>query len=409
MTAEAFLSRHDQLPSQLDGESCLKALSHSAQLGLAGEGGLPMIPSYLESGTPIPREGSCYVMDAGGTNLRTALAKFENGYCVLENIRTIPMPGSQGEDLAAAGLYGRIAGELTRLGRQERLGCCFSYLVDIERSLDGKLREWCKEVRCPDAVGQYVGSSLRAFLPGCGSAAVLNDSTAALLGAKARLPKDDAPFVGLIMGTGVNICYPERRENIPKLDPDIRCRDMIISTEAGEFRGFTPGSFEREVIASTDDPESAQAEKQCSGAYLAAIIAAALNTAADENLLTRRPDDFDLAAVSGFLAQPGADFAGLTEKNDLAFAREVCGLAVHRSAKIGAVLTAEFVLRCAPARGKVRIVAEGSLFWKMHGFREIFCEELESLATPRGVRFTIERAEGACLEGAAVAAFARSL
>lgn len=409
MTAEAFLARHNQLPSQLDSESCLKDLSRSARLGLAGEGELPMVPSYLTSDIQLPESGSCYVMDAGGTNLRTALARFHNGSCSLEDIRTIPMPGSQGEDLDAAALYGKIAGELTRLGQQERLGCCFSYLVDIERNLDGKLREWCKEVRCPDAVGRYVGGSLQSFLPGCTSTAVLNDSTAALLGAKARLPKDGSPFVGLIMGTGVNICYPEKRDRIPKLEPDIRCRDMIISTEAGEFKGFIPGTFEREVIASTDDPESAQAEKQCSGAYLAAIIAAGLNTAAREGLLSRSPDAFDLAAVSGFLASPGSSFSGITDENDLTFAREVCSLAVRRSAKIGAILTAEFVLRCAEETKHARIVAEGSLFWKMHGFRALFCRELEAITNPRGISFTIERADGACLEGAAVAAFAVGL
>lgn len=409
MTAQEFLSRHRQSPFQLDGEACLKDLSQSARLGLAGEGGLPMVLSYLTGDLRTPREGSCYVMDAGGTNLRTALARFRHGVCYLEDVRTIPMPASGGETLDAAGLYGRIAEQLGRFGEQERLGCCFSYLVDVERTLDGRLREWCKEVRCPDAVGRYVGRSLCRALPGCTKAVVLNDSTAALLGAKARLPKDEAPFLGLIVGTGVNICYPERREKIGKLEPDIRCRDMIISTEAGEFKGFAPGTFEQQVIDSTDDPRSAQAEKQCSGAYLAAIIGCALREAAREELLSREPEAFDLAAVSGFLENPDRPFAGLTEVADLAFARELCALAVHRSAKIGAILTAEFVLRSAVDCSRVRIVAEGSLFWKMHGFRELFCRELEAIAAPRGVSFVIERAEGACLEGAAVAAFAESL
>lgn len=409
MTALEFLSRHRQSPFQLDRAACLKDLSRSAQLGLSGEGGLPMVLSYLTSDIRIPSEGSCYVMDAGGTNLRTALARFDDGICRLEDIRTIPMPASAGETLDAAGLYGRIAGQLRRFGMQERLGCCFSYLVDIERSLDGRLREWCKEVRCPDAVGRYVGRSLCQALPGCTKAAVLNDSTAALLGAKARLPRDEAPFLGLIMGTGVNICYPERRKKIGKLEADIRCRDMIISTEAGEFKGFAPGTFEQQVIDGTDDPRSAQAEKQCAGAYLAAIIACALREAAREGLLSRGPGPFDLADVSAFLEDPEISFAGLTGAEDLAFARELCALAVHRSAKIGAILTAEFVLRSAVDCSRVRIVAEGSLFWKMHGFRELFCRELEAITIPQGVSFAIERAEGVCLEGAAVAAFAERL
>jgi len=404
MTAEQFLRKHNQAPSQLDGAACLRALSESAAQGLAGEKGLPMVPSFLAGSSKIPDNGVCAVMDAGGTNLRTALARFRDGKCTLENIRTIPMPGSNAEELSAQAMYGRIAGELQRLGDVSVVGCCFSYLVEIEPNLDGKLRQWCKEIRCPGAEGLYVGSSLRQALPGCRRVVVLNDSTAALLGAQARLGKGTEPFVGLIMGTGVNICYTERREKITKLGPEVRCGDMIISTEAGEFDGITPGTFEREVILSTDNPEDAQAEKQCSGAYLADMIACALAGAVREGILTHAPNSFGLGQVSDFLAREDSAFAWEFAPCDVAFARELCALAVHRAAKIGAVLTAEFVLRSAAAEKMVRIVAEGSLFWKMHGFRELFSRELEQLLQPYGVRFRIERAEGACLEGAALAA-----
>lgn len=407
MTAREFLIRHNQSPCQIDGAQCLEKLGESASDGLRGRGGLPMIPAYLSGSAQIPEDGVCAVMDAGGTNLRTAQARFQNRKCTIENVKTIPMPASSGEVLSKDQLYGRIASELSRLENVRSVGCCFSYLVDIERSLDGRLRGWCKEIRCPDAVGQFVGKSITEALPGCEAVAVLNDTTAALLGAKARLGAHESNLVGLVMGTGVNVCYTEDRQKIGKLESDISCPDMIINTEVGEFDGIPLGAFEREVIQHTDDPSAAQAEKQCSGAYLADIIAAALGGAVAEGCIARAPHMLHLGQVSDFLENPAGEIAESFDEGDIPFVRELMDLAVDRAAKIGAILCAEFVRRSAKDAGAAVIVAEGSLFWKMYRFPERFSRELSKLIP--GISFRIERAEGACLEGAAMAAFAHAM
>lgn len=409
MNAFEFLEKHKQAPTGFITEELSARLSRSAASGLEGRGGLPMIPSYLSENIDIPNDAICAVMDAGGTNLRTALARFANGRCFIEDIQTVPMPASGGETLSSKELYSKIAEQLRRLGEFSRIGCCFSYLVDIERNLDGKLREWCKEIRSPDSVGKYVGKSLSEELGKLENIAVLNDSTAAMLGAKASLPKGNSPFVGLIVGTGINICYSEKRELITKLEEDIHCDSMIISTEVGEFDGIEPSDFEREVILSTDDPKSAQAEKQCSGAYLAGIVERTLQGAVSEGLIACAPSGFTLAELSEFLGNREASFGKHFKPCDLDFVEELCRLSVLRAASISALLCSEFVLRSASAAKskQVRIAAEGSLFWKMHGFKEAFECELAQLLEKDGITFTIEKADNPCLEGAALAAFAQ--
>ena len=407
MTARDFLEKYHQLPEQINGEPCLKKLKESADLGLAGNGGLPMILSYLPGSVAAPEDGICAVMDAGGTNLRTALARFEKGYCRILDIRTVPMPGSGGVACSAEELYGQIAKELARFSGVKRLGCCFSYLVDMERNLDGRLREWCKEIRCPDAVGQYVGKSILNRLPGCETVTVLNDTAAAYLGAKQKLGPNGGGLVGLIMGTGVNVCYSERREYLTKLEADIRCPDMIVNTEVCEFDGIPLGEFERRVILRTDDPSASRAEKQCSGAYLGDIILEALREAKEEGILARMPERLTLSAVSDLLGNKNSTHRALFEEKDLPFVLQLLDTMVDRSAKIGAILCAEFVRRIGQENPEIVIVVEGSLFWKMHRFPERFCRELK-LLLPQ-ISFQIREGAGACLEGAAVAAFGKGV
>jgi len=389
-----FMRRHGAAPDQIEGERCLEKLMDAMEQGLSGAGNIPMLPSYLSVQTQIPAGASCCVLDAGGTNLRTARAVCDSdGRWILEGLRKQPMPGTQGE-LSREELYDSMAEPVRKLGNFDRVGFCFSYNVTLERTLDGTLDFWCKEVRCPGAVGQPVGASLKAALgPDCCRVHVLNDSVAAMLGVPGAQ-------VGVILGTGVNVCYSERCDRIPKVPGDLKSDTMIISTEIGEFDGFPKSDFEKRVIETSDAPDSAHAEKQCSGGYLGDVIAAAWRTAAREGLL---PDSFregccDLAFVSRALAgQEGLEEAALV----------IAGTAVSRAAKIAAVLCAGPILRTGCRQ--VRVAVEGSQYWKLTGFREAFHRELDALLEKRSISCEILRTDNACLIGAARAAFAEKM
>jgi len=371
-------------------------------LGLEGKGNIPMIPSYLPlSVTPMTGRPCC-IMDAGGTNLRFARAEFdEEGRCQISGLRKTAMPGTR-EVLGFRQFYGELAQYVRETGCPERVGLCFSFNVLLERQLDGILHSWCKEVRVPEAPGKPVGASLQAALgPQCRCVRVLNDSTAALLGAHHEDPR---VRVGLILGTGINLCYPQRCSGIPKVPTDLKGDHMIISTEIGEFRGIPKTSFDREVIAATDEPEMAHGEKQCSGAYLGQLITKAWQTAAREGLL---PEDFGqprtLPQISGYLA--GED----VEIPDHPAARKIARTMIHRAAKIAAILTAGPVLRSCRPGETCTIVVEGSQFTRLTGFADCFRRELQELLLPWDVAFSITQVENSCLIGAALAAFAEPM
>lgn len=383
-----WMYSHCATAEQIDAPACLKALLEQMEAGLSGRGRIPMLPSYLSTRIPVPEGAECLVMDAGGTNLRTAKAVYRQGAWELRDLEKTAMPGTGGER-SFGEFYGDLAASLRRLGDAERVGLCFSYNVSLERTLDGKLDFWCKEVRVPEAVGRFVGASLREALgTNCRAVHVLNDSVAAMLGA------EDVQ-VGVILGTGVNVCYCEKCSHIPKVPSDLRGDAMIISTEVGEFDGFPRSSFEETVIAASDAPDSAIAEKQCSGGYLGDVIAAVWRAAKDEGLLAECPPS-DLGSVSALL----------TDLPDSPAAR-IAAAAIHRAAKIAAVLCAGPILRVRGA-SPVRVAVEGSQYWRLTGFRGKFHEELDALL-PRGIAYEIVQTENACLIGAARAAWAEAM
>lgn len=398
--AEAFLKKHNHSADELPKGECLQRLLREMEQGLAGEGIIPMLPSFLSTDIrPAPNE-RCWILDAGGTNLRSASAFFDDaGKCHIEQLRVIPMPGAEGE-LTKEAFYETVASQLLWRETAEKVGFCFSYNVDMNRNLDGTLLAWCKEVRVPEAVGCPVGASLKQALGNENRAIrVLNDSTAALLG-------EEGADVALILGTGINVCYSERCENIPKVPSGLRGETMIISTEVGAFDGIPKGDFDLQVITGSDIPEEAHAEKQCSGAYLGEIVSLAWRAAAAEGILS---ESFaccgsDLSQISGYLA--GSRETGIPENET---ARQIAAGIVRRAAKIAAVLTAGCVVRSLVEDRPVRIAVEGSTFWKLTGFQQQFCEELSELLVPYGKEFSIIRTENACLIGAARAAFAQTM
>ena len=402
MNAADFIAKYRIAPESIDGQSCLIQLCRDMEDGLAGKGSIPMIPSYLPLAVqPVPGSRCC-IMDAGGTNLRCARAEFDDtGNCRISNLCKTAMPGTKGT-LTSDEFYGQLAGFVRDTGCTEQVGLCFSFNVLLERDLDGCLHSWCKEVRVPEAAGKPVGASLKAAVgDSCKSVRVLNDSTAALLGAHHADPEIR---VGLILGTGINVCYSEACSRIPKAEKDLAGDDMIICTEIGEFQGIPKTQFDLHVIAASDEPEMAHAEKQCSGAYLGDLISLAWQTAAREGILG---DGFStvypLPQISDYLAGSETAIAESAE------AKEIARTMIHRAAKVAAILTAGPVLRSCCEGETCTIVIEGSQYTKLTGFGDCFRQELKALLQPHGIGYAITQVENSCLIGAALAAFAEPM
>ena len=91
---ELFLQRYGMLDPVFDFDSCVLQMYEDMQRGLNGEdSSYPMIPTFLRTTVSIPESRYAVVIDAGGTNFRCGLAHFENGSCIIEDVRKTIMPG----------------------------------------------------------------------------------------------------------------------------------------------------------------------------------------------------------------------------------------------------------------------------------------------------------------------------
>ena len=89
-----FLDRHGMNPALTEPMACVEPMLRDMWQGLRGQkSAMAMIPTYL-SNDGMVAPGSCaVVIDAGGTNFRTALLCFEQEGYSIEGLKKQPMPG----------------------------------------------------------------------------------------------------------------------------------------------------------------------------------------------------------------------------------------------------------------------------------------------------------------------------
>jgi hexokinase len=246
------------------------------QKGLRAEASsLRMLPTYIDPDFGSAVEGRAVAVDAGGTNLRVALIEFKKGEPEILYLEKYPIPGTA-RAVSVREFFDEIAVRLKPvIDRSDCVSFCFSNPAEILASGDARIIGFTKEVKVNDAGGVIIGDALRDALKSRGLPAekrvfVMNDTTATLLGAlaDANERKKYGAFAGFIFGTGVNVCYAEKNENILK-DPGL-CGtpgSTIINTEAGGYDGFPEAEADRRVIEASDDPALQRFEKMSSGAY----------------------------------------------------------------------------------------------------------------------------------------------
>ena len=67
-------------PESMNEELFIGCFMEEMRSGLRGESGsLGMIPTYISCSADLPESGFAVAIDAGGTNFRTALVRFEGG------------------------------------------------------------------------------------------------------------------------------------------------------------------------------------------------------------------------------------------------------------------------------------------------------------------------------------------
>ncbi|MDR0539351.1 MAG: hexokinase [Spirochaetaceae bacterium] len=425
-----------------DSKTLVNDFLMDAKRGLAGKSSyMPMIPAYLKPPSSVPAGKKVLALDAGGTNLRAACVHFDGeGKAVIEGLVKVPMPGSKGR-LNADEFYNAIAGVCAPLLEAHPglsgMGFCFSYPMEITKESDGIPLAFSKEIDAPEVTGKPVGAGLKAALkrrgvPTPDHIVLLNDTVATLLTGAAQIPalrpsKLEAvpakccppapgPVVGLILGTGFNIAYPEIC--IPKLG-GVGQTPQIIVTESGNFHFRYQGLLDKQFDAQTKSPGAYTAEKAMAGAYLGGLTMCVFKKAVDDGLLSFRKQDEFLAMenlqtrdLNAFLHAPlsgeglGALF-DVDETDAIAAAVYLAGIITERAGLLCAALTAGTVITMNAAHplAPVRIAVEGTTYLVYHFIRESFEARLRSILASYDIYdYLVTPVDQASLIGAAVAA-----
>ncbi len=407
MTTEQFLFSHKQSTNNINIEKTLADCIGEMEQGLkTSSSSVPMIPTYLQNidRSKIKQGKRTIIIDAGGTNFRSAIGYFdEQGKVVIENVRKTSMPAVE-KELSKEEFYDQIAQNIRYLlDDGTDIGFCFSYNVAMGKDVDGIVGAFSKEVKAPQVVGTKVGAETLNAVKKYNSASrkivILNDTVATLLGGMAQSTKKYSAYVGYIYGTGTNVCYAEDISNIKKVQIDAIGK-MLINTEVGGFNKVERGDFDQIVANSTSAPHLYAFEKMTSGKYLADVIYQAF-LFADKQQLFSQPinlHEFQLKDISAFLEGEQLDI--FQNEHDIGIAKEICQNLVDRAAKLGAIINSSAAIKsCKDKSLPVAIVCEGTTFNKLPGYRSAFCKYLTQILGSRGISYEIVQGQELNLVG----------
>ncbi|TVR75245.1 MAG: hexokinase [Marinilabiliales bacterium] len=420
--AEQFLKTHKLRAEDVDIDTLITDFTDEMEKGLTGaEGSLRMIPTYIEADNEFLKEVPVLAIDAGGTNFRAALVKFDkSGRPEPFEIVNRGMPGLDGE-ISASEFFGTLADYIRPLAEQaDRIGFCFSYPTEILPDRDGILLQFCKEVQAPEVVGKLVGKTLLQTLGMPEKPIVLlNDTVATLLAGKSEsFGRSYSSFIGFILGTGTNTCYIESNSAIRKNRELDNTRSQIINIESGNFSRAPRTSLDVGFDNTTGNPGNYSFEKMFSGGYFGPLCLHVLKEAAGEGLFSPEASE-KLAKVEKLSSEDAGLFAAgitgnsnvlagcFTGREDAEACRAIIDTLVDRAAKLVAANLAAVVLKCGKGQSPdkpVMMTIEGTTFYKLHNLKQRFEGYFSDYLTgekKRYVEFT--EVDNSSLLGAALA------
>ncbi|MCL2006490.1 MAG: hexokinase [Treponema sp.] len=410
----------------IDGPGLVGDVISEMQMGLEGKpSSLAMIPAYIRPVSKITPLKSVIALDAGGTNLRAALIRFDkSGKAIIEDSRKTHMPGTRGPLSADAFFdeFAALTGPLITEAKDEieGIGICFSYPMEINKDADGIALAFSKEVEANEVIGKAIGAGLRDALArqsikAPGRIILLNDTAATLLAGQGA--SKETTTIGFILGTGFNTAYPESK--IPKIGFNSPENPQIVVCESGNFAHKYMGILDKEFDSTTKSPGKYTLEKTVSGAYLGPLTLHILRQANKDGLLNfERAKEFfsmshlDTKDLNDFLHDPYSQkgpvgsYFNKEERDAIDTLCFLSSIITERGAFLSAGVLAATVYRT----GRKSIIAvEGSTFMLFKGMRRALESHLRLLSRPvtptsYAYDYSIVPVEQASLLGAAVAA-----
>ncbi|NXF89566.1 HXK1 protein, partial [Eubucco bourcierii] len=401
-----------------------------------------MLPTYV-CGTPDGTEkGKFLALDLGGTNFRVLLVKIRSGrrrsVQMYNKIFAIPLEIMQGtgEELFDH-IVQCIADFLEYMGlKGARLPLGFTFSFPCRQaSIDkGTLVGWTKGFKATDCEGEDVVDMLREAIRRRNEfdldiVAVVNDTVGTMMTCGYEDPNCE---IGLIAGTGSNVCYMEDMKNIEIVEGNEG--KMCINTEWGGFgdNGCIDNirtKYDREVDEGSLNPGKQRYEKMTSGMYLGEIVRQILIDLTKQGLLFRgqiseslrkrgifetkflsqiESDRLALLQVRRILQQLGLD----STCEDSIIVKEVCGAVSRRAAQLCGAGLAAIVEKKRENRGlehlQITVGVDGTLY-KLHPhFSRVLQETVKELAPQCDVTFMLSE-DGSGKGAALITAVAKRL
>ncbi|KAM9618685.1 hexokinase HKDC1 [Trichechus inunguis] len=400
-----------------------------------------MLPTYVCGMPDGTEKGKYLALDLGGTNFRVLLVKIRRGrrsVRMYNKIFAIPLEIMQGtgEELFDH-IVQCIADFLDYMGlkgAQLPLGFTFSFPCR-QTSIDkGTLIEWTKGFKATDCEGEDVVDMLREAIKRRNEfdldiVAVVNDTVGTMMTCGHEDPNCE---IGLIAGTGSNMCYMEEMRNIELVEENEG--KMCINTEWGGFgdNGCLDDirtQYDKEVDEGSLNPGKQRYEKMTSGMYLGEIVRQILIDLTKQGLLFRgqiserlqtrgifetkflsqiESDRLALLQVRGILQQLGLD----STCEDSIVVKEVCGAVSRRAAQLcGSGLAAVVEKRREDQELehlRITVGVDGTLY-KLHPhFSRILQETVKELAPQCDVTFMLSE-DGSGKGAALITAVAKRL
>jgi hexokinase len=440
----SFLEKYGMHYADIDIEGQLKLFTSEMVNGLEGrKSSLKMYPTFIEFNNKIPKNKPVIVLDAGGTNLRSAVFHFDaDKKPVVLKYRQTLMPGLKNE-VSKDEFFNTIADSISDiLHESERIGFVFSYPIEIFPDKDGRLVRFTKEIKAKEVEGQFIGENLMRVIRNRGfknikSVVLLNDTVASLLsGISSFQDREFSGYIGFVLGTGMNACYIEKNSNIKTGISLSLPREgyQLINIEAGQYLKGPLSKIDEAFDAKTLNPALSTYEKMFSGAYLGGLARTVLSFATTEglfsgkftkdlnNLESLNPWDLDDYLYFPPENKKLADIVPDMSEEDKVTLYFLFDSLIERAAVLSSIVLSASAIKegtgynpCAP----ICMVADGSSFYKMKNFKtrvEHYLKKIlskqrikgaaESAGHPDHIYHEIHAVDEAILKGAAAAALA---
>lgn len=381
-----FLMKHNQHPDQISIDEIVKLMLKDMEAGLNGEkSSLMMIPTYLTTSGNFHYDEPVVVIDAGGTNLRVAAVKFTEEGPEMLKIEKTKMLG-RSEPLNKEQFFQQLVDLiLPYLSYSKKIGFCFSFPAEILPNKDGRIIAFCKEVEITGCEGALIGEEIkkelrRRKLEDDISIVILNDTVSTLLGGSIVDERALDGQIGLILGTGTNTAYVEKKENIKKLK-QCPTDTMIINMESGIFNKVPQGDFDKIVDESSNNPTDHMFEKMISGVYLGNVICETIKQANKEGLFSKNNTiaslpEFTMHEVDRFLRAPFGDNLlanACLELKDKELLYHFIDKAIDRSSKLVTANIAADIIQMDGGKNMyapVKVVMEGSTYHHCYSYKQ---------------------------------------